>query len=280
MKELQFKFNPLFVVVFLLFSFTGMFLQLLLALSLVFVHELAHVIAAYWEGFSIQKIELFPFGGVAEYSGLLALNPGAEIRVAVAGPLLNLLLAFLFWLSNWEILFYYNLILAGFNLLPALPLDGGRIFRALLVKKRGFCRGTTGAIRLTHYLVMIGFLIAMITVYLGKASFFVLLIFFFIYSSVVREKKQYVYKFFTYLTRREDYLTEIETSPIFFQAVKMNLNLRNVLSLIRPDRFNLFYVLNNNLRVISVIGEVKLLDAFFSRGNNKNELLIRDIIEE
>jgi Zn-dependent protease len=108
----------------------------------VLLHELGHAWAARREGIEIDGITLWLFGGVAQIKGRFP-GAGAEFRVAVAGPFVTLVLGVLFVLvalldlpsavdgvAAW--LGYINLFLLVFNLLPALPLDGGRVLHAAL----------------------------------------------------------------------------------------------------------------------------------------------------
>jgi Zn-dependent protease/CBS domain-containing protein len=111
-------------------------------------HELGHAIQARREGMEIEGITLWLFGGVAKFKGMFP-SAGAEFRIAVAGPLVSLVLGLAFTLITWGLslpgavdgvafwLGYINLTLLVFNLLPALPLDGGRIFRAALWAAKG-----------------------------------------------------------------------------------------------------------------------------------------------
>ncbi|HEX5085781.1 MAG TPA: site-2 protease family protein [Blastocatellia bacterium] len=120
----------------------------------VLIHELSHAFVARMEGLSIQDIQLHIFGGWARLIGDPP-TPMAELRIAVAGPVSSFLLAVFFWLwlflaerlsaesieaqAAGAALFYLaaaNLFLAMFNLLPGLPLDGGRVLRAILWQKR------------------------------------------------------------------------------------------------------------------------------------------------
>jgi Zn-dependent protease/predicted transcriptional regulator len=118
------------------------------------LHELGHAFQARREGMEIEGITLWLFGGVAKFKGMFP-SAGAEFRIAIAGPLVSLLLGGLFVaiavvaglpepadaVAAW--LGYVNLSLLAFNLLPALPLDGGRVLRAALWYFRGdFARAT------------------------------------------------------------------------------------------------------------------------------------------
>lgn len=113
---------------------------LCLAFLLVFLHELAHCVAARLVGVRVTEIELAPFGCVARMEDLEE-RPGRECLVALAGPFMNLLLSMFACLlchllpqlsPTLASFILLNLCLCLFNLLPALPLDGGRVLRAAL----------------------------------------------------------------------------------------------------------------------------------------------------
>ena len=119
----------------------------LLFFASVLLHELGHAWQARREGMEIEDITLWLFGGVAQFKGAFP-NPGAESRIAIAGPLVTLFLSVGFVLvalaglpsavdgvAAW--LGYINISLAVFNLLPALPLDGGRVLHAALWRAKG-----------------------------------------------------------------------------------------------------------------------------------------------
>ena len=116
----------------------------LLFFASVVAHELAHSLVGRANGIPIESITLFIFGGVAQMTKE-ATRPGAELKMAIAGPACSLLIGvffgviflvtrnligpaavMVFWLA------IMNVVLAVFNLIPGFPLDGGRVFRALL----------------------------------------------------------------------------------------------------------------------------------------------------
>ncbi len=119
----------------------GYFIETLTLFLIVFVHELGHVAVAREVGWRVTEIQLLPFGGVAKVEDEAACDPLDEMVVALAGPFMNVAMIFVsllfwrfgVWTTEWTRFFVdSNLMIAGFNLLPIWPLDGGRIVQALL----------------------------------------------------------------------------------------------------------------------------------------------------
>jgi Zn-dependent protease/predicted transcriptional regulator len=131
----------------------GVGAALLLFVS-VLLHELSHAVVARARGLSVVGITLFVFGGVALIDGDRE-DPGDELLVAAVGPLTSFVLAGIAWLGLvasgpgglvQALLFHLalaNALLGAFNLVPAFPLDGGRILRALLWSASGNLRTAT-----------------------------------------------------------------------------------------------------------------------------------------
>jgi Zn-dependent protease len=123
----------------------------------VILHELGHALAARSLGMKIMDISLYPFGGMARMTSAPKTTRD-EILMAAAGPAVSLILAVAIGVAAWLtgnytlwLLAKINLMLGAFNLLPALPMDGGRILRAYLAR---FYRATTVAARVARWLAM------------------------------------------------------------------------------------------------------------------------------
>jgi Zn-dependent protease len=138
----------------------GLLTSLIFFASLL-AHEMSHAIVAKREGVEVQGITLWLFGGVAKLKGD-AMTPEAELKIAAVGPAVSLALAGAFWLLSSGLeaagssdllagtmvwLARINAILALFNLVPAFPLDGGRVLRAILWRRRDRTRATRIAAR-------------------------------------------------------------------------------------------------------------------------------------
>lgn len=125
----------------------------------VVLHELGHSAAAMRYGVRVPRILLMPIGGMAEFD-FIPREPRKEIAIALAGPAVNYLILAVLWgfvdfPSNWESdpawsghngfllqLFLANLAMGTFNLLPAFPMDGGRVLRALLAYRLSYLKAT------------------------------------------------------------------------------------------------------------------------------------------
>jgi Zn-dependent protease/predicted transcriptional regulator len=156
-----------------LLGMLGLFASLLL-------HELAHSLVARHLGVPIKSITLFIFGGMAEL-GKEPTSPRDEIWIAMAGPVMSFCLSFSFWTiaqaawlgsvgkAPFEVLNYLalmNMILALFNLLPAFPLDGGRVLRAYLWHRNG------DVLKATQTAAQSGAIFAYVLMAIGIAALF------------------------------------------------------------------------------------------------------------
>ncbi len=152
--ELHWSF--ILLLVFILFLSFYFFLLWVMLFVCVLVHELIHSITSKKNGIKVNKIVLYPFGGgsIIDFENV---SPEIEFRISVVGPIASLLLAAIFGIMNLytpagmvrttlQTLFILNVFLGVFNLLPWLPLDGGRALRSYLQKTRSVFDATKIAV--------------------------------------------------------------------------------------------------------------------------------------
>src|SRR5690606_29406213 len=141
----------------------------------VVLHELGHALAARWFGIQTAHITLYPFGGVAA----IVSQPRTsfeELVIALAGPAVNVVLATLALIA-WSVfgglpllvVLAVNVIMGVFNLLPAYPMDGGRVLRALLALRYGYERASDMAIRVGNAFAWVFIAIGLVTLSPGLA---------------------------------------------------------------------------------------------------------------
>lgn len=169
------------------------------------VHELCHSLVARKFGIEVREITLFPIGGMASMSGMPE-KPAHEFLISVAGPLSNIIIVGAFFYpmkyflgdavlfhslstATWPLtlayVYWINLALAAFNMIPAFPMDGGRILRSVLATRLGWITATKIAVRL-------GYVFAVLFAYMGilRGNWVLVLIAIFIYTAASGEEAQ------------------------------------------------------------------------------------------
>jgi Zn-dependent protease/CBS domain-containing protein len=179
-----------------------------LLFAIVTLHELGHSLAALHYGIPVAEIVLLPIGGVAQLERIPE-NPIQEFVIAIAGPAVNFAIAALMvpvglalnipllrpltgfinigqltFEAIFAYIFVYNIFLGLFNLLPAFPMDGGRVLRALLATRLEYTRATSIASGIGRLMAWLFGLYGFLT-----GSFFMILIAFFVYMGAGQEEQ-------------------------------------------------------------------------------------------
>lgn len=154
--ELKMHSTFLFLIILGLLGLMGpqllFFIELPIVFTIVVLHELGHALTARRLGIPTRDILLTPIGGIATLTRMPS-RPRDEMLITAAGPAVNVVLAALAWpltLVTTGLLGFvvstfllYNVVLAAFNLIPAFPMDGGRLLRAFLTQRSGDYAGST-----------------------------------------------------------------------------------------------------------------------------------------
>lgn len=143
MGGIKLKIHPLFYLFGLYYALTGRIFVFIIYTVCAFSHEMGHSVVAEKVGYKLNKITLMPFGAVV--NGYVAgLKPSDRLKIALAGPMLNLFVALLFVALWWifPIIYAYtdivveaNISMCVVNLIPVYPLDGGRILYSFLSER-------------------------------------------------------------------------------------------------------------------------------------------------
>ena len=172
------------------------------------LHEIGHSLVARAKGARILEILLLPIGGMAKLSAMPR-RPADEIQIALAGPAVSLALGILGWMwlaplagtinPNVHLvvaeLSVTNLMLVLFNLIPSFPMDGGRVFRAILTPKLGRLLATRIAAKVGRGFAWVFGLLALLPLFFGgHPNFILLIIAYFIHQAAGAEARMVEYE--------------------------------------------------------------------------------------
>ncbi|RIV29163.1 peptidase M50 [Alicyclobacillaceae bacterium I2511] len=271
LRTLKIRLHPLFFLLMLVAVVVGLWLEALLLFTFVILHELGHVIAAKYVGYDIESVTLYPFGGAARLAyGNIGFQPTQEAFIAVAGPLVNLILACMalglhwagglsdFWfgrvveLNSWIVLF---------NMLPGLPLDGGRILRAAQTRKTGYETATREAYRVSLWIATGLLITGAVSLWAGYPHLGTLILGVFLFLSAWVGRREVAADTVRFLDAKRR--TKGHPEPVRSIAAPVNSTVRDVVRQFAPDRYHLVYVRNQDGGIIAVIEENELLEAVF-----------------
>lgn len=241
--------------------------SLTIALSIllsVLIHELSHSLVAKRFDANVREIVLFIFGGVSVIEDIPK-DPKKEFAIAISGPLTSLALSTLILIPMrlFKLFGYFNLILAIFNLIPAFPMDGGRVLRSVLVKRFGF-------VKATRISASVGKILA---IFMGITGLFtniwLTLIALFIYIGAVEEEKAVTLEGLLSKYKVKDLMTP---NPIYITSDK---SVRDVVDLMLNYKHLGYPVVEEG----KLVGIVTLKDVVNANENDRvGDVMSRDVI--
>ncbi|MGI5838176.1 MAG: M50 family metallopeptidase [bacterium] len=283
------RLNIYFLLAAALYAILGLLPEMALVFAIVCLHEIGHILCAQSKGIKVKEIELLPFGGVAKLDNFFSIDPGCETALALAGPLTNLILvAFVLLLRmhplwRWpfsDLFIRCNLAMAAFNFLPALPLDGGRIYRAQLSRKAGHRAATEKTARLGKAISVALVLAGLYTLYAGLFTPSLFLLAFFLFNGADREQGMAVYIFMRTLAAKKEELSRSGVLPAEHLAAEGDTPVKQVLRYILPQKYHLIVLLNKNGSARTVLTETELLDGLLEYGIDVSVQTVADLVNK
>lgn len=265
-----------FIAMILFFSLAGMVMKVLLVFSAVLCHELAHAGAAMALGFTVREVELLPFGGVARIEGLGVASSKGEMIIAAAGPIASMVLAAIvygsmLYMSMWNEMFdfYYktNLMLAIFNMIPGLPLDGGRIFRAWMALHMDYAKATAiaaGVSKCVSGLLIGSLILQYVSGSTVNITFLVVAIF--LYTTAKSEIKVAGFRTLRIMAQKKSLLKSRGIMPTTHLTVVEGVLLKDIVRLFRPDHYYVMLVVNADCKVCGTLTETEVWECLPKKG--------------
>lgn len=163
--NIKINFKGSFFILMLIMTILKLQILFIVLFLSVFVHELAHILSAFSFGVSCEKIIVSPIGQIAVLNGFEEISWIKRLIVIFAGPFINFIIFIILRFSDKEIfnfIAFVNLAIGVFNLVPAYPLDGGRILKAVLCRFIGILNANKAVFKvsfvMSHILFFLGFI--------------------------------------------------------------------------------------------------------------------------
>ena len=262
MASLKFKIHPLFYIFGLYYAITGKIFIFLIYTITALIHEMGHLLQAEKLGYTMKKVTLMPYGAVIT-GNISGLKFKDETLLALAGPMLNLIIAMFFTALWWvfpeiyaftDIVVTANCTLAFINFIPAYPLDGGRILFSVIASKFGERKAviiTRGAGFIFCFLLLVLF------VYSCFSKFNITILFFavFILAGLSYKQRESPYiRLFNLSNNRLSRGLQIKR-----YAISGSTTIKKIVSLIDADCYSEIIVLDDNGNKKAVFNQNQLL---------------------
>ncbi|MBM7866856.1 hypothetical protein GTO89_04415 [Heliobacterium gestii] len=280
------RINEWLIVLAALYVWAGVVTEVALAFACVAWHEFGHVLAARRKGFAVQEVEFFPFGGVARLEPGLEQSPGDEIPVVLAGPLFSFLLLLILeggvrlgvdWGDYFDFLRNVNFSIGLFNLLPILPLDGGRLCRAWLAGRWGVMGASLRTAGWGEGLALLFGLLAIAGLYGGRSGLDLPLIAGFLFLGAHKERSNGPMFFWNLLRVKRRKLTGQAAWSGEVVVARRDARVSSLLPRIVPQRCLLVTVIDGEGAVIGQVSESELLQQMLQ---GKEDLAVGELIRK
>lgn len=256
--------------------------QIAITFIIVFCHELIHYLFARYYKISGFDIEFIAVGTVIKLKDLDEADKMEDIIISSSAPLLNIIFSIISYalyrklnMDIFYMLFSINLIIGIFNLIPAFPLDGGRIFRDILNFKVDYRKANRIMIVISIIIGSILMLIYMINFLKEKSVFNIGIIGLFIVVSSLREKERASYIIMGDIIKKKYKFIKrgyIENRNV---SIHYKQDLLTAMGLFDKNKYNVFMVLDDTMNILDIIYEEQIIEGLKVYGNMSLEKFMK-----
>ncbi len=248
---------------------------LAMAYAIVMVHELFHLFAALLLGERISSVIIMPFGITLRLAARVIRSGAKEICIALAGPLANGLMLFIsFFLQksgglNSASLWLFdrvNQTTLLLNLLPCLPLDGGRVVKALLTRWLGYISAVSVMRRVSRVVTVLLFLCGVGLLLITGLNISLLMIAAFLTLYMTEEKRENEYVIMQELLDVKKKLTKRGMMPTRTIVATASLPARRLIRQLCYDAYHVVHVVNDRHEVMGMVTEAQIVAAIQQEG--------------
>lgn len=271
--------NPLVFIMFFAAHIFGILEEFFVIFIMITLHEIFHILAAIYYKIKINKVNITPIGLTAELSFTKSIELKKEIYIYLCGPLFNLLMIITGCILNLYFENYSNTIsffvlsnisLLLINLVPILPLDGGRILKATLHNKIGFYKTYKVLNISSKIFVLLLAIIGVLQTLYSHYNFSILIICILLLFLFDREKKNMQLDLMKDIIIKKQLMIKSGTIKLEYLACNKNAKAINAMKSFKKARYHILKIFDDNLNIIGEITETELFEGIIHKGTNPN----------
>ncbi len=271
--------DPLVVVFAVLYALAGSLWQWAVVFASLLVHEVSHAVVAAGFGLTVSELRITPIGAAVSVNDAIELRAEAEAAVAMAGPMTSLVLAGAGYIllaygkpdiAGAEFFVGANIVLALLNLLPAFPLDGGRVARALLAERMGVAGATRAVVNVSRWIGGLAVAAGAVGAATGALSPLVAAMGVLIWLEAGREARSAPYSAMRSAMRKRAGLAQKGFAPAALIAASPDASAGAVLNRLSGQHFAFITVVGPDGREVGCLSEIELMDGVCAQGPGVN----------
>lgn len=255
--------NILTVALFVVCAIIHSVRLLCITYAVMFLHEMAHTLAALLIGLKISHIVFQPFGVNLKLKNKMVYSLADEIILYISGPLCNIILAFstaliyrYYPIRELRLFYISNMMLFVMNMLPAVPLDGGIIVRKILMYRFGYKTAQKIMMVISAVIAAVVMLFGAIILYRTRFNFSVLLFSLLILGNIFTQKEKYNIDFVKELM----FHSKKNTNKIHHIIAEENTDYNNIAEKFKPNSYNVIYMTDSGGKIKNILTETQVIN--------------------
>lgn len=277
MEGFNLKISKWLIPQFIIFFVLKLDIKFILCFFFIALHEISHLIVVKIMKIKTGELKLHCLGATLEIEDYNSLSLREQIIICLAGPVFNILMSIIFFIIFYFLKYNFlliivevNLALGIFNIMPMYPLDGFKLLVSIFSLKLSYVNANKVS-NVISYIVNIIFIIIsiLLLVYRNISGIFIIAICFFSIFKTFKDKKNIMYRVMESLFKKQNLIIRKKYMKTRCISVYWEETAINLLKILGRDRYHIFYVLDENMKLIFILREDEFIDILNNYGNIK-----------